>query len=93
LTRVSTGVVASAAVADGKAIEATTGVDTRRAGITRMTKFDELPQYLTAEEAAAWLATSKGLIYSMCASGQLESRRFGRLLRVPRSALNGQHGE
>lgn len=60
--------------------------------IDRTTPFDQLPEYLTAGEVAVVLNTSKGLVYGMAARGEIASRKFGRLLRIPRSALNG-HGK
>jgi excisionase family DNA binding protein len=55
--------------------------------ITRETPFENLPEMLRVEEAAAWFDVSKGAIYELASTGKLASVRLGRLLRIPRSAL------
>lgn len=55
--------------------------------ISRFTPLDQLPEMLTIPECAAWLGTGRGLAYDLCRRGDLATVRFGRLLRVPRSAL------
>ena len=57
--------------------------------ITPSTPLAELPEYMTVPEVADYLRVSRGVIYSMVASGELPGRRFRRLLRIHRSALNG----
>ena len=58
--------------------------------ITRRTPIDELPSLLRPEEAAAVLGISKGLVYEMTRRGDLASVRCGRLLRIPRSAIEAR---
>jgi excisionase family DNA binding protein len=55
--------------------------------ITRFTPIEQLPEMLRPEEAAAVLGVSKGLVYELCRRGDLASVRLGRLLRIPRSAI------
>ena len=55
--------------------------------VTRWTKHDHLPEYLCVEEMAAYLGLSRNGAYSLVRSGVIDSVRFGKLIRVPRSAL------
>ena len=59
-------------------------------GITRFTAIHELPALLRPEEAAMILGVSKGLVYEMVRRGDLASVRCGRLLRIPRSAIEAR---
>ena len=60
--------------------------------ITRHTPVSDLPELLRASEAAIVLDCSPGLINSMVHSGQLHGVWLGRLLRIPRSALEEMVG-
>ena len=55
--------------------------------VTRWTKHDDLPEYLCVEELSEFLGLSRNGAYSLIRSGAIESVRFGKLIRVPRSAL------
>ena len=55
--------------------------------ITRSTPVSELPEFLKVEEFAELMNCSRGLAYTMATSGQIASVRLGRLLRIPRSAI------
>ncbi len=55
--------------------------------ITRNTKLEDLPEFLTVEELCAFLAIGKTCGYEMVRRGEIETRRFGRLIRIPRSVL------
>jgi excisionase family DNA binding protein len=55
--------------------------------ITRFTAIRDLPELLRVEEAAAVLDVSTYLVYEMVKRGELPSVRLGRLVRVPRTAL------
>lgn len=59
----------------------------KRLVISRHTPLDQLPELLTIPECAAWLGTGRGLVYSQARSGDLPTVKFGRLIRIPRSAL------
>lgn len=47
---------------------------------------DETASFLSVEEVARDAKTSTKTIYKEIEAGRIPSRRFGRLLRVPRSA-------
>jgi excisionase family DNA binding protein len=55
--------------------------------ITRFTPPNHLPEYLTPAEAQGFLGVGRSKIYDLLNSGELEHRRFGRLIRIPRTAL------
>jgi excisionase family DNA binding protein len=46
-----------------------------------------LSQLLTVEETAAYLRVGRGLAYELIRRGELPAVRLGRLVRVPRAAL------
>lgn len=56
-------------------------------GVTRGTPLDQLPELLRVEEAAAYLGTSRGLVYDLVRRGDLPSVKLGRLLRIKRDGL------
>ena len=41
----------------------------------------------TVEEAATAASLSRGMVYKLAQSGELECRRFGRTIRIPWAAL------
>lgn len=47
----------------------------------------ELPEILTAREAAEFLRIGKNQLYELAGRGQVPCRRIGRTLRFSRSAL------
>jgi excisionase family DNA binding protein len=55
--------------------------------ISRRSPLADLPELVTVDEASAWLGTGKGLVYELVRSGRLKSVRLGRLVRIPRTAL------
>jgi excisionase family DNA binding protein len=55
--------------------------------ITRDTKWEMLPDYLTPEEARAYLNLGRTTVYDLVRSGELPAVRFGKVLRIPREAL------
>jgi excisionase family DNA binding protein len=60
--------------------------------ITRDTKFDQLPEYLTPEELGSYLGLGRGTAYDLLRRGEIPSIRLGRLIRVPKSALTTNTG-
>jgi len=58
-----------------------------RPEITRFTPFGELPELLTPEEFATYTGTGRTLVYELCRRGELQNVRFGRLVRIPRTAV------
>ena len=55
--------------------------------VTRFTPIEELPQYLTIEEFCAFMAIGRSCAYELVRTGKIESVRFGKLVRIPRRAL------
>lgn len=50
-------------------------------------EYDQLPDWITVEELARYLRIGLSCAYELIRSGEIPSRRFGRLVRVPRAAL------
>jgi excisionase family DNA binding protein len=46
-----------------------------------------LPDFVVVREARAVLRTSRAKTYAMLKSGELAHVRFGRMIRIPKSAL------
>jgi len=55
--------------------------------VDRFTKFDDLPDVLWPEEAAAYLGVKKSLIYARVRDGSLPAIRLGKLIRIEKVAL------
>ncbi len=54
---------------------------------TPKTKFDQLHDWLTPEEARAFLRLGKSTLYEKLRSGEIPSRRFGRQFRIAKEVL------
>ena len=50
-------------------------------------KFDQLPDWLTPQEARSFLRLGKSTLYEKLRSGEIPSRRFGRQFRIAKEAL------
>jgi excisionase family DNA binding protein len=50
--------------------------------------FDDLPEWLTVPEVCTFLRLSRTSVYQMIEGGFIKHRRFGRLLRIPKSSLH-----
>ena len=50
-------------------------------------RWDDLPDLVTPEDARAFLQVGRNTIYELIKSGALPSRKFGKLIRIPKSAL------
>jgi excisionase family DNA binding protein len=50
-------------------------------------RFDDLPEMVLVEEAAAFLRISRNAAYELVKSGALRSVRYGRCIRIPKQAL------
>lgn len=48
---------------------------------------DRLPDWLTPEEVRVFLRLGKSTVYERLRTGEIPSRRFGRLYRVSKEAL------
>ena len=55
--------------------------------ITRMTRFEDLPDYLSVEEIRVYLGLGRSTIYDLLRRGELPAVRFGRVIRIPRHSL------
>jgi excisionase family DNA binding protein len=62
-------------------------VENGAAVITRFTRYDALPSYLNVDEVCVLLAIGRSHAYEMIRRGELPSVKFGRLVRVPRTAF------
>ena len=59
----------------------------RPAGTVNLS-FAELPDWLPPAEARAFLKLSRTSMYELIRSKAIPSRKFGRLIRIPKSALD-----
>ena len=50
--------------------------------------FENLPDWLSPVQVCQYLKLGRSTVYELIRSGQIYSRKFGRLLRVPKSALH-----
>jgi excisionase family DNA binding protein len=55
--------------------------------ITASTQVDQLPEYLTPAEVAAFLRLKTGHVYEAVRIGSLPAIRVGKLIRIPKSAV------
>lgn len=56
-------------------------------GIDRRTPVDELPEFLSPEEFYTYLGISRSTVYDLLRREQIPHQRFGRCIRIPKSAL------
>ena len=56
--------------------------------IERTTKFQDLPELLTPAEVRRYLGVGRTTVYDLIQKGELPSKRFGRLLFIPKHALS-----
>jgi excisionase family DNA binding protein len=61
--------------------------------ISRATPFEELPEFLTPEECRLYLGIGRALVYDLLRRGEISSVRFGRLIRIPKTALKAASAE
>jgi excisionase family DNA binding protein len=50
-------------------------------------RYDDLPEMLTPEEYGRWIRVSRNSAYESIRRGDVPHVRFGRLIRIPKSAL------
>jgi excisionase family DNA binding protein len=55
--------------------------------VTRQTRFEDLPEWLSVGEVQAYLGLGRATVYALIRTSAIPSRRFGRLVRVHRSAV------
>ncbi len=53
----------------------------------RTIPFDDLPEYLTPDEFREYLSLSRNTVYELLRRQEVPHKRFGRLIRIPKSAL------
>ncbi len=59
--------------------------------VTRTTPVDALPELLTPEEFRRVAGLGRATTYDLIRRGQIPSVRFGRVIRIPKSALLAHH--
>jgi excisionase family DNA binding protein len=57
------------------------------AAISRSVPYEELPEFLTPDELCGYLALSRNTVYELLRRQEIPHVRFGRLIRVPKTAL------
>ena len=55
--------------------------------ITRQTRFEDLPDFLSVEETRVYLGLGRSTMYELLRRKELTYVRFGRVIRIPRTAL------
>ena len=60
------------------------------ATITRATPVEELPEFLSPEEFRTYVGIGRATCYDLLRRGDIPSVRFGRVIRIPKSALLAQ---
>lgn len=55
--------------------------------ISRTTPFEDLPEFLLPAEVAVLLDISRNSTYELLKTNAIRSVKFGRLIRVPKAAL------
>jgi len=55
--------------------------------ITRQTRFEDLPDFLSVEEFRTYLGIGRSTAYDLLRRGEVSYVRFGRVIRVPRAAI------
>lgn len=57
----------------------------------RSVPFSDLPEFLTPVEFQAYLDLSRSTVYELLRRNQIAHVRFGRQIRIPKSALRKAH--
>lgn len=60
--------------------------------IARRTPFDALPEFLSPEEFRAYLGLGRSTVYDLLKRDELPYLKFGRCIRIPKSALQPRLG-
>ena len=55
--------------------------------IERRTPYDALPEFLSPEEFRRYLALGRSTCYDMLRRNQIPHVRYGRVIRIPKAAL------
>lgn len=62
-------------------------MDHAQVQVSRTTPVDDLPELLTPEEFRRVAGLGRATTYDLIRRGQIPSVRFGRVIRIPKSAL------
>jgi excisionase family DNA binding protein len=54
---------------------------------TELMAYDELPEFLTPAEYGGRIRVSRNTMYELLRRGEIPHVRFGRLIRIPKTAL------
>ncbi len=57
------------------------------ARVTRQTRFEDLPDFLSVEEFRIYLGIGRSTAYDLLRRGEVPCVRFGRVIRVPRASI------
>ena len=57
-----------------------------------ISKFEQLPDWLTPQEARSFLRLGKSTLYEKLRSGEIPARRFGRQFRISKESLRPSVG-
>jgi hypothetical protein len=60
--------------------------------VTATTPYEDLPQQLTVDEYIAVTRTSRATAYDHVRRGLVPSIRYGRIVRIPKTVLQGVSG-
>ncbi len=55
--------------------------------VSRRTRIEELPEFLSPQEVSAFLKIGRTAIYEAIRRGELTHLRYGRIIRIPKAAL------
>ncbi len=55
--------------------------------VSRTTKMEDLPEFLTPHEVRDFLGLGRDSVYKLIESGELPARRLGQRLFIPKKAL------
>ena len=55
--------------------------------IDRRMPLQDLPEFLSPEEFREYVGLSRSTVYDLLRRGEIPSRRFGKCIRIPKSAL------
>ena len=67
-------------------------MDRGQGQVSRTTPVEALPELLTPEEFRTVAGLGRATTYELIRSGQIPSVRFGRVIRIPKSALLARDG-
>jgi len=60
--------------------------------VSRNTAFEDLPEWLTPDETRTYLGLGRSTMYDLIRRNEVPYKKFGRIIRIPRTALQQQEG-